>query len=176
MAMPKGGTKAKTPTNLMVMAGADKKHPERLNKREPKRITRGIPPPPPYLLPDEQESWLRFAQVLDSSMGVMTKEDFAAFEALVCTWEEVKRLRQALRDDPRITVSEPKCNKAGEVVGEVVKARPEWSLLNTADSRLMQWLGRFGLTPGDRGRVQDLDGAEPPGAQKNNPDREFGAA
>lgn len=171
MAMPKGGSRTMKPTVVKFQNGTI--NTTRQNKLEPKNTHPGIPNAPPYLTPAEQESWERFADALYTSMKVLTKEDFASFEALVCIYEETKRLRQALRDDPSITVSEPKFNKQGEVVGEVVKARPEWSLLNSADQRLRQWLGCFGLTPGDRGRVQTWEGQE--GASgKKAPEDEFG--
>lgn len=175
MPMPIGGTRKMKPTQLKVATGSDLKHPERMNKAEPKNVTRGIPPAPPYLSEGEKDAWRKFGAVLDGAFHVLTKEDFAAFESLCCSYDEVRRLRDSLRKAEEVLCEEPKFNKAGDPVGVILKARPEWALLNQADSRLMQWLGRFGLTPGDRGRVTDLD-VGVAGGGKANPDREFGAA
>ena len=172
MAMPKGGTRTLKPTTLKTLAGTLNVH--RHNPNEPTTHP-GIPDAPPYLLPTEQESWERFANILHASMHVLTKEDFASFESMVCTYDEVRRLRHSLRASGTVICEEPKFNKAGEVVGSIIKQRPELAAINAADTRLAQWLGRFGLTPGDRARVVDLGSGEEqsPEGQK---DGEFGAA
>jgi len=40
--------------------------------------------------------------------------------------------------------------------GKMLRARPELALLGDIDRRLLSLLARFGMTPADRSRVDDL--------------------
>lgn len=158
MPVPIGSTKARKPTKLKLLSGTAQS--SRLNKREPNVSPPTIPDPPPYLLAEEAEAWRRFGSVIDP-MRIVTREDFASFELLVVTYAEMVRLRNSLRQNGYEMVYE--CAKS-EGGGTMLRARPEMALLSDVDRRLVNLLGRFGLTPADRSRVSmaDSHGAQDP--------------
>jgi phage terminase small subunit len=155
MPRPRGSSAPTTPEALRV-GGVNKTRENRKAEKRGKPMKRvpGIPPAPPYLSASEKEAWDRFAEVLGpEGRKVASRQEFAAYEALVLAYSAVIDLHAVRRglDDPMC--EEPKVNKQGEVVGYVVKVHPVYAAINAADARLQSWLGRYGLTPGDAGRV-----------------------
>jgi hypothetical protein len=96
MPVPPGSTKARKPTHLKILKGSFR--PGRDNALEPK-LPPETPIAPEALAEDEKATWQRFADVI-GPMRVATKQDFAAFQALVLCQTKIDRLEKRLRDDP----------------------------------------------------------------------------
>lgn len=142
--------------------------------KEPRRVP-GVPNAPPYLSALEQAAWTRFAKILgEQGMKVASQEEFAAYEALVVAYVKFQRLAQALRDlpDNEIIGTKTIYNKQGDVVGEEKRIHPLFAALNGVEATLANWLGKFGLTPGDAGRVAEA-GTIGDGAANDTPMAEF---
>lgn len=164
MSVPKGSTKARRPTVLKIIRGTE--NVTLKNKREPASAF-SVPAAPSYFTKAERTAYDRFGECLDRTR-VCTKDDFAALELLATTYCEMQRLRQALRDEDPDDLTYETFNK----YGAVRRIRPELSALADVDRRLLGLLGRFGLTPADRGRVDDL-GVDADGKPVADPEAEF---
>jgi P27 family predicted phage terminase small subunit len=165
MAMAKGATKARKPTVLKIVGGTN--NVTRQNKKEPK-VHPEVPGAPEYLTKQERAAYERFAASL-GDMRCTTKDDFAALEQLACTYAEMQRLRQALRDEDPNDLTYETFNK----YGAVRRLRPELTALGDVDRKLLALLGRFGLTPADRSRVND-EGLDGEGSKPRSGEDEFG--
>lgn len=121
-----------------------------------------IPDPPEHLTKDEIGCWHEFAQVVAPSR-VSTKEDFAAFEAMVTTFAEWRRARQEIRDLDG-AFSYETTSRDGSTMH---RAYPIYGQAADAERRLVASLARFGLTPSDRARIapndKDKPGSDPTG-------------
>lgn len=84
----------RTPTRLKLIKGTAQSC--RLNKKEP-AAGKGIPRPPEHLSPRAQRAWPGIARMLNS-MGVLTKADGLALEALCETYGELVEARERLRE------------------------------------------------------------------------------
>ncbi len=160
MPPPIGSTRAGAPTKLRALKGSlneSRENQRRRGGKEPRRVP-GVPNAPPYLSQLESDAWTRFADVLgEQGMKVVSREEFAAFEALVVSYAKFQRLSAAMRDvkDREIVCVKTIFNKQGMEVGEELKIHPAFAAVQAAEAALMNWLGRFGLTPGDAGRVAE---------------------
>lgn len=78
----------RTPTNLLKMAGAFKKHPERLAARanEPSGMPELAFEPPAYLNQPDRDSWLHLRPKL--APGVAMESDEPAFGLLCALWSK----------------------------------------------------------------------------------------
>lgn len=165
MPTPIGSTKARVPTPLKLLKGS--LNPSRENKRAPKVRAR-VPPAPEHLDVEERTAWQRFARIL-SPLKVCASEDFAALESLVTTWVQAQRLRAQLRRDAEGGDKDLTYETTNAMGGEMQRIKAAVTALNEVDRRLKDWLGRFGLTPADRGRVSaDTNGKDP-----KDPEAEF---
>lgn len=134
------------PTQLKIVKGTFQ--PERANEDEPAFVF-AIPTPPAYLSPEEREAWDMFAKTL-AGMRITTDDDRVALEMLSCTYAQYQRFQAVLRkkgDTYETTTA------AGS---KMFRPRPEQVLLGDCERKLLNLLGRFGLTPADRQRVSDL--------------------
>jgi phage terminase small subunit len=126
------------PTHLKVLAGDDKKNPQRMNRAEPQPAAGAIVPPWP-LTPTAQEVWDRLAPDRIAK-GVLTPWDVDAF-ALFC--EAVALARAKVRG----TRGRPEPGAASPV-----------SELRAAVSMADQLGGKFGWTPSQRAGLTIGDG------------------
>lgn len=141
------------PTNLKLLHGDDKVHPERINKNEP-IPTPGEITPPRELQPESKVVWDRLAPDLIAK-GVLTPWDteaFAVFCDAIATYAECKEL-----------LAEQGFTARG-AAGGVIK-NPHWQIMRDAVDIISRIGGRFGMTPADRAHLnigstkQDDDGA-----------------
>jgi P27 family predicted phage terminase small subunit len=148
------------PTHLKLVRGTLRK--SRINTKEP-RPPQGLPRIPTHLGGHARAAWLTYAPLL-AGMGVLTKADAMALEALCVTYGEWRRHDAVLAREGE-TYSSPVLDKRGDPVLDdgvpvpgIIRARPEVSLRADADRRLRAWLIEFGLSPSARSKVH----AEPP--------------
>lgn len=133
----------KKPTVLKLLKGTARK--DRLNKNEPKLPT-GAPEMPEGLSPYAAKLWPELTRHL-LAMGVLTKADGLALQALCETWGDLMAARLLLREQGSIyTTTTPDGNT-------MRRPHPAVAIVADADRRLSVWLGRFGLTPSERGKV-----------------------
>lgn len=176
MAPPRGSTKTGSPQHLKLLKGSE--NPTQANQRrrggkEPRRVP-GVPNAPPYLSELERDAWDRFGETLgEAGMKIVSREEFAAFEALVLAYARHQRVTQVFRDldDSDIICEKTLYNKDGRVTGTQLTAHPILAAIAQADATLANWLGRFGLTPGDAGRVAEAGSGDDDA--KKNPMSEF---
>lgn len=166
MPVPPGSTKASVPPALKLLRGTANKSREA--KKNPPKTVPKVPPPPEHLDEEERAAWAKFAAILDP-LRVCSAEDAAALESLVTAWVQAQRLRAELRDDAEggdKTLTYETTNQAGAAMQRIKAAL---TALNEVDRRVKDWLGRFGLTPADRGRVR----AAGDGKDSSDPEAEF---
>lgn len=152
------------PTHLKLVRGTLKK--SRANLAEPKAPP-GIPRIPSHLEGHARAAWLTYSPML-AGMGVLTRADGMALEALCVTYGEWRRHDAVLAREGE-TYSSPVLDKRGDPILDaegvpvpgMIRARPEVALRADADRRLRAWLIEFGLSPSARGKVH----AEPPPAK-----------
>lgn len=168
MPVPPGTTKARKPTLLKMVGGTFKK--DEANPNEPD-AEQGAPDMPEYLDERQQAAWKYFVGVL-AELGVLFRADAVALEALSCTYAQVQQLYDALREQAAAGDDSLTYETTSEKGPTVQRAKPEVQLLKELNAQLQGWLGRFGLTPADRGRVS---AAKKPTNGSANPDDEFGA-
>lgn len=135
--------------------------PSKVNPLEPK-LEPHYPDPPAHLDEEERAAWLRFGADLEP-MGVVTRADWAVLELLVTTYVQGQRLRASIRAAGGGPVYQS---------GVLLRARPEFAMLNEVDRKTVLLLSRFGLTPADRSRVSSPEASASP---SENPEDEFAA-
>jgi P27 family predicted phage terminase small subunit len=154
MPVPPGSTKARKPTHLKILKGSFRA--SRGNALEPK-LPAEIPAPPERLDAEEKEAWTYYAELL-GPLRIVTRQDAIAFERLVCCHVEVMRAQAVIRKQ---ATEEKDTDPTYETVGQngqrMLRVKPIFAALTEAERRLRDWLGRFGLTPADRSRVQTGD-------------------
>lgn len=169
MPVYKGSTRKHKPTALKILAGSFNSTRE---KGVPKVRSSASPKAPAYLSKSEKDAWDKFVSTLGpKGMRIITEDDWAVVEQLACVYDEMRRVRASLRARRSMTFTERKLMKNGAVI-ETEKPVPEIFMLKQMDLKLTGLLGRVGLTPADRGRVQDLDAHN---EGQENPDDEFSA-
>jgi P27 family predicted phage terminase small subunit len=160
MPVHKGSTKARVPSKLKLLRGTF--NGSRSNPDEPETEAE-IPTPPEYLTALQRSVWMDVSEVLQD-YRVTSPIDAMAFETLVCTWADCRKLRQDIRDQAAAGDDSLTYESLGEGGAEMRRVKPEMQLLKEREASLRDWLGRFGLTPADRGRVSskpDKRGWEP---------------
>jgi P27 family predicted phage terminase small subunit len=160
MSVPKGSTKARVPTTLKEQKGSY--NTTLANHREP-RSKPMVPEAPKHLSKKERECWDKFSKVLDP-MRVTTAEDFAALELLVVSFSQWSQLQEELRGDDDLTY------ETHNKYGTMRRMKPEFQAASDLEHRMLNYLGRFGLTPADRGRVNQ---APDDNEANRNPEDEF---
>ena len=134
-----------TPTALRLIKGNPGKRA--INKNEPKP-TRGVPKCPAHLDAKAKTAWAKLCKSLDE-MGILTLADQYALEVLVSIYARIRDLQKAVKDYGSTTYTT--ISTAGE---KVVKAYPEVSQLEKAESLFRSYLTEFGLTPSARTKVE----------------------
>lgn len=142
-----------TPTALRLIQGNPGKRA--LNKNEPKP-KKGAPKCPAHLDIKAKTAWRKLCERLDE-MGVLTLADEHALELLVSIYARIRDLQRAVKNYGSTTYTT--ISTQGETV---VKAYPEVSQLEKAESLFRSYLTEFGLTPSSRtklstGEKQDKD-------------------
>jgi P27 family predicted phage terminase small subunit len=164
------------PHDLKIQRGTWKPASDKVRGvRVPAMLTHITPPPPAHLDDFHREVWNRFAADV-GEMRICTRQDLAALEMLTDTYVEMRKLRAEIMELPTLTFPITKIVEGKDGTRTTTKTlaiRPEVAALNAVDNRLLGLLGRFGLTPADRGRVDDL-GAPKPGGKGEEPEQEFG--
>lgn len=176
MPRPKGSRVRGVPLELKLQRGSYNPSKDKARGVRVPRLRPHVPPPPKHFDAFHREVYVHFANDL-SEMRVCTKQDWASLEVLTCTYCEMRKLRAEIMELPSLTYEVVKEveKKGGALVRyHTLAIRPEVSALNAVDTRLTGLLGRFGLTPADRGRVDDLGAKDEDGAPKA-PEEEFGS-
>jgi P27 family predicted phage terminase small subunit len=154
----------KKPTHLKVVSGTYRPHREQDDEPQ---LAPDYPPPPDHLNDGAKAAWHQAASIA-YGMGVLTGADTAALEALAGALGDLRAARAAL-ERPLTLSGEPGDDgqptqsvlaEGGERYywtfgksGPMRRARPELADISDADRRIASWVGRFGMTPADRGRV-----------------------
>jgi phage terminase small subunit len=128
---------------------------------------RHLPPPPDRLSPEQRAQWLRMMPMVADVAGEV---DVAMFELMVVELAMWLDLTQLTRERP---VEERYAYESHNKFGTVLRVRPEVATLADCGRRLTLLLGRFGLSPADRGRV--MDPGEGGSGDAKDPDAEFTA-
>lgn len=164
--VPPGTTKARTPSALKPPDGGT--GGPAANPNEP-QAEPGEPDPPDYLSERQRKAWDYFAVTL-RDLGVLYRSDGAALEALACTWAQFIQLHDALREQAANGEDSLTYIAITEKGSDMRRAKPEVQLIKEVAVQVRDWLGKFGLSPADRGRVtakaKAVDGPA-------NPDDEF---
>lgn len=137
-----------TPTALKLVQGNPGKRA--LPKNEPKP-TLGVPKCPSHLDAKAKTAWKNLCKELDS-MGVLTLADSYALEILVSIYARIRDLQKKIKGYGSTTYETT--STAGDLT---VKAYPEVSQLEKAESTFRSYLSEFGLTPSARTKVETLE-------------------
>jgi P27 family predicted phage terminase small subunit len=137
-----------TPTVLKLIRGNPGKRA--INTNEPKP-PRGIPKCPAHLDTKAKTAWKKLCQRLDQ-MGVLTLADEYALEILCSVYARIRDLQKAVKLYGATTYETT--STAGDLT---VKAYPEVSQLEKAESLFKSYLTEFGLTPSSRTKLEVTD-------------------
>lgn len=144
----------KKPTHLKVVSGTYRPHREQDDEPQ---LAAEYPLPPEHLNDGAKSAWHQAASIA-YGMGVLTGADTAALEALAGALGDLRSARASL--ERPLMVGDMQVAAGGERYywtdgkgGPMRRARPELSDISDADRRIASWVGRFGMTPADRGRV-----------------------
>lgn len=148
--MGKRGPQPK-PTSAKRLAGNPGKR--RLNAREPKSPA-GAPAKPAGLSTRAASAWKALSPVL-TKMGVLTKIDAIALEALCSCYAQWREARAVIEKDGTTFTVETREQQT------VHRVRPEVAIAVDAEKRLRQWLKEFGLTPSARSGLGGGEAADP---------------
>lgn len=129
---------------------------------------------PDHLTGEARAAWLRWSKLL-TARGVLSEMDATALEQACQCYALCRQLQDTLTREG-FSYQGPTLDASGRAVKDsngdpvmgMARVRPEVSALDTADKRLRQWLGAFGMTPSDRARV-----AVDPDAGKKSPGSEY---
>ncbi|MDO6718824.1 phage terminase small subunit P27 family [Psychrosphaera sp. 1_MG-2023] len=137
-----------TPTALKLVKGNPGKRPINIKEPKPKR---GVPKCPSHIDAKAKTAWKKLCQRLDD-MGVLTLADEYALEILVSIYARIRDLQKVIKGYGKTTYIT--LSTQGD---EVVKAYPEVSQLEKAESLFRSYLTEFGLTPSARAKLQTED-------------------
>jgi P27 family predicted phage terminase small subunit len=154
------------PTKLKLVTGTMK--PSRMNHAEPAPQAGRIPMPR-GLTPLHQTAWKRLAGAIQR-MGATSLPDAVALERLVACYVEILEAEESIKR-PIVAERTMKDGEIREMViceageryytaygqsGFMVRERPEFGVIRSADQRLKGYLNEFGLTPASRSKVSVL--------------------
>ncbi len=132
---------AKKPTNLKMLDGGAKTHPERINKNEPKpELT--IPDMPDWLSKDAKAEWERFAGELHK-IGCISVIDRTAFAAYCQSFSRWKAMEEVIQKGGFFL-------RAGN--GTLIP-HPAVGMANTSQKQMQSFMSEFGMTPVARSRI-----------------------
>jgi P27 family predicted phage terminase small subunit len=123
-----------------------------------------LPPPPANLAPMVRAAWLELAETI--TFKIFSKDDTQAFRTFAAMWATWKEVAAHVGKHGVSCTTE---TKDGRVVHSVSPEARIWMDLN---GKLLNYFGRFGMTPVDRARIKEVGGAH--NAKQEDPDEEFG--
>jgi len=136
------------PTSLKLVKGTQ---PCRINDAEPQPAA-DVVAAPKWLTGEGLKIWRQYAPDLERQ-GVLKPWDCEAFGQW-CDLAAKRRRASAEWDKEGAVISEPVCDKEGNVVGHKLRRNP-WTLVEKSCTDSMGRLGaRFGLTPSDRSQLK----------------------
>lgn len=107
---------------------------------------------PAWLRGEARAEWKRIVPEL-RTLGLLTLVDRAALVAYCQAWAELVECTRVLQEEGR-TVEEPIIDKAGEHVGDKIRAHPIVRMQRDAFARVKVFAAEFGLTPASRSRIE----------------------
>lgn len=122
----------RTPSNVLKLRGADKKHPERMREREhePENVD-PIGDPPACLSKTEQAAW---REIIDNACpGVLGKADRFAIEEMARLLVKLRLQKKVRGKGRKMVIDKP-------MLGE--------------KALFSQWCSRIGMTPADRSKIK----------------------
>lgn len=146
---------APTPTALKLIKGVHKHNPDRVNRNEPVPGT-GEVVVPDWLAEEARTVWDHYAPDLERQ-GVLRAWDVEHF-AMWCDLAAKRRRITAEIDRLGMVVEAPVLDKAGELVGTVIKRNPATLVEKSLTDSMARIGARFGLTPSDRSQLKVGDG------------------
>jgi hypothetical protein len=148
MPVPPGSTKARKPTHLKILKGSFR--PSLANALEPK-LPAEIPHGTEHLDADEKEAWTYYAELLGRFRVVTRKTDRVRAPRVLP--RRGPRAQAVIRKQATEGDTDPTYETRRPKRTAMLRVKPIFAALAEAESRLRDWLGRFGLTPADRSRV-----------------------
>lgn len=143
------------PTNLKMLHGDHKKHPERINKQEARPNSKDVLPPDD-LCEEALEVWNRLADDLVAA-GVLKYWDVEAYADYCEAVIDMRECRAHLREQG-LVLEIPIFGRTGEDEGEIIAYKTQknaWgTALMDAHRRFLAGCARFGLTPADRANIK----------------------
>ena len=155
---------------MPVLPGSTKRRNLRVVKPGEKRKTgnAAVPPPPAHLDDDEKKAWKALGKLV-TARGLYSAADYWAFEALVLAQVRTDRAAAQLRADAKAGDAAETYTTTNQAGGTMQREKAASKAYRENAKALAGWLGRFGMTPADRGRVEA--GAVDDG--KESPEDEF---
>ena len=138
------GGRPRKPTALKVLEGNPGKRP--LNKEEPKAPALESPPPV-WLSEIGRQAWIDIQAELKAS-GIITELDRVALELLCAAYAEFRECAEFVAENGRTYTS------TTEDGAEMIRAYPEYAMMQESWRRCSGMLGNFGMTPAARSRVK----------------------
>lgn len=133
------------PDHLKVVAGTDKRHPERMNPHAP-RPSEALPEPPEWLSPVAAE-WFRKTVAILVGMGIASADHVDMLSLAATRYDEVLECTAIIEDLGRTYTSV-------SVTGSLMyKSRPEVAQRSEALRHFAALLSEFGLSPSAVGKV-----------------------
>jgi len=134
----------RTPNNLRILKGTDKQHPERM--RTPPEPKKGKIHPPTWLKPKARKAFIELAKIT-TDMNVLTTADKMSL-AMVCdAYSDYLEANELVEKNGQTYVV---TNREGI---DMIKANPATTIKADAWRRVMIGLGKFGLSPSEREKI-----------------------
>ena len=147
-----GPGRKKTPTNLKVLQGTNRK--DRQNPNEPKVDAVAVMKPPAYLNATAKTAFRELVKLVGADgMNVLAEADRAALGMLCDQYSIYREARKEVRKEG-LTFTTVGRN------GEQIKQRPEVQIMNNAWDRVAKMLVEFGCTPSARSKVNEVEKQE----------------
>ena len=135
-----------TPTNIKHINGSAARHPERINKREPKPHKAGITPPRWMTDKAEREAYRTVAKIL-KDMNVLTNADTLAVAQLATYWAQWREMKE------RVSLEVWESENGYRAID------PLFNSLIKVGEKVTSLLKEFGMTPVSRVKVVSVDDA-----------------